>query len=110
MMGDEPNRIKQLAAALKDALGGRLFATIAEAANLLSVCPNTIRNAIYDGRLTGARMARNGPVRIWVSELAAFITACEAHSLPTATLPHKCPRSSALTKRAKTTKGIGSNE
>ncbi len=80
-MGDEPNRIERLAAALKDALSGRLFATIAEAANQLGVCQNTIRNAVYDGRLIGARMVRNGPVRIWVAELARFIMPCEAQSL-----------------------------
>ena len=81
-MGDEPNRIERLAAALKDALGGRLYASIAEAANQLGVCPNTIRNAVYDGRLIGARMVRNGPVRIWVEELARFICQCEQNSLP----------------------------
>lgn len=74
---------------MREALDGRLFVTIREAANLLGLCQNTVRAAIYDGRLCGARMAVNGPVRIWIRELAQFICACEAKSLPMRAPPRR---------------------
>ncbi len=74
--------IEVLARRFAEALGGRPVATAEEAARLTGYSLSAIRGYVYRGQLRASRLARNGPLRIRVDELARIVVEGEERSLP----------------------------
>ncbi len=82
MQSTRREAIEALAERFAGALGGRPVATVGEAARLTDYSVSAIRGHVYRGRLRASRLARNGPLRIRVDELARVVIEGEERGLP----------------------------